>query len=802
MKYLITAYRLKIILLSVILFSSVNFAQKIYDLIQPINLLQDQTTKVLISDIFYSDNYDVKFSSSQYVSVSYDSSTMEVSFTPDKNFSGMELVSFKLGQDTYQVPVQLTKSPKYLFTYKASPGEKQVNLFGQFNSWDRQSIPMKDINGNGIYEVEVALDPGRYEYKFYVDGKEVVDPVNQYKVPNGMGDFNSVRIIEESKNEKMFLHILGSEKTNAELKLKFYFENIDRSMRLDKKSIITLLDNKTFPSNQIKINGREITLTLKGKMLLGNHTIRIAVNRMGSNTNIQTVQIQDGKIAGNSTKKTLNDYIIYSIMVDRFCDGDSANDKPIIHDSLFTPANYQGGDLQGILKKLEEGYFDSLGINTIWISPLVNNTDKAYREYPAPHRWFTGYHGYWPVSATKVEERFGDMNLARKLVKEFHNKDINVLLDYVAHHVNIEDWMWKDHRDWFGTYNLPDGKLNLRLWDEYRLTTWFEPYLPSFDYVDSYEALEFMTDNAVWWLKVTGADGFRHDAVKHVPNKFWRLLTKKLNEEIVIPKNKKIYQIGETFGGIDLIASYVNNGQLSSQFNFNLYDVAVPTFIDAKASFKLLDYQMQKSFQVFGYNNLMGNIMDSHDKIRYMAYADSDLVINDPRATEMAWNDPPHVKHPESYEKVKLYLAYLLTIPGIPIIYYGDEIGMDGAADPDNRRMMRFGDNINQFEKQTLKDVSKLIHIRKNHSALRYGDFLTLQADENIYAYLRSDMNERILTIVNKSTNKQTVELTLPEIYKVTKAINLVDGKNFDVKNNKLSISVGGIRYLILQFKK
>ena len=76
----------------------------------------------------------------------------------------------------------------------------------------------------------------------------------------------------------------------------------------------------------------------------------------------------------------------------------------------------------------------------------------------------------------------------------------------------------------------------------------------------------------------------------------------------------RVFQIGESFGGIDMIASYVNNGQLNAQFNFNLYDVAIPTFLDEKASFKLLDYQMQKSFQVFGYNNLMGNIMDSHDK--------------------------------------------------------------------------------------------------------------------------------------------------------------------------------------------
>jgi len=792
---------LKKILLSVIFICSLSSAQVIKDLIQPIILTQDQTTKVLVSDIFYSDNYNVKFSSSKHVDVKYDDSNMEVSFTPKNNFSGMELVSFKLNGEAYQVPVKLTKSQKYLFTYKPQVGEKQVNLFGQFNSWDRQNLPMKNTNGDGVLEVEIPLDPGRYEYKFFVDGKEVVDPANPDKVPNGMGDFNSLRIIEESVKDKMFLHILGLEKNKSELKLKFFFENVDRSNRVDKESLVALFDNKIFPSELIKINGREITLTVKGKMLIGNHTVRIAVNRMSRNTNIQTIQLQNGVAAGNSGVHTLNDNIIYSMMIDRFSNGDKSNDNPIEHDSLFTPANYQGGDLQGIINKMEDGYFDKLGVNAFWISPIVDNTNNAYREYPEPHRWYTGYHGYWPVSSTKVEEHFGNMTLVKKLIDIAHQKNSKVFLDYVAHHVHQEHWMWKDHRDWFGTYNLPNGRLNLRLWDEYRLTTWFEPYMPSFDFVGSYEALEFMTDNAVWWLKVTGTDGFRHDAVKHVPNEYWRMLTSKLKSEIAIPQNKDVYQIGETFGGIDLIASYVNNGQLSAQFNFNLYDVAIPTFLDEKASFKLLDYQMQKSFQVFGYNNLMGNIMDSHDKIRYMAYADGDLAINDGKASEIAWNNPPKVDNPKSYDKLKLHLAYVLTIPGIPIIYYGDEIGMTGASDPDNRRMMRFGNDLNQYEKQTLEDVSKLIHIRKEHSALRYGDFLTLQADENIYAYVRSDMNERVLTIVNKNPNEQKLEFTLPGMYNVNNAKELLSRKEFEVRNNKLSFDVAGGKYLIMILK-
>src|SRR3989304_1002265 len=726
----------RLILSFVFLTITVTNTQPIHDLSPPINLFQNQTTKVLVSDLFYSEDYSAEFLPHPNVDVVYDAASKEISLTPKNTFSGIGLVSFNLDNVQYEIPVKLVQSKTYKFTYKPSAADKQVNLFGQFNSWDRQNLPLKDNDSDGVLEIEIPLDPGRYEYKFYVDGKELVDPANPVKVSNGMGDFNSIRVIEEAAAYKLFLHVLGMESSADDIKLKFYLESLDKSFKVGKEEIVAL-----------------------------------------------------------------NDQIIYSMMIDRFNNGDPSNDNPIVHDSLFTPANYQGGDLQGIINKIEDGYFNSLGVNTFWISPIVDNTNSAYREYPAPHRYYTGYHGYWPVSVTKVEEKFGDMNLARQLVKKAHNNGMNGLWDYVAHHVHQEHWMWRDHRDWFGTYELPNGRLNLRLWDEYRLTTWFEPYMPSFDFTSSDEALEFMTDNAVWWLKVTGADGFRHDAVKHVPNEYWRLLTKKIKSEVEIPQQKKIYQIGETFGGIDLINSYVSNGQLNAQFNFNLYDVAIPPFLDEKASFKLLDYQMQKSFQVFGYNNLMGNIMDSHDKIRYMANADGDLEMNDGRASDFAWNNPPKVDHPSSYEKLKLHLAYLVTIPGFPIIYYGDEIGMTGASDPDNRRMMRFGTQLNESEKQTLKDVSKLIHIRKDHPALRYGDFLTLQADENVYAYLRSDMNERILTVINKSSNSQNIEYILPGAYKINKAKDLVTGKEFYTINDRLKVDVGGIGYLILKLE-
>ncbi|MGB5530164.1 MAG: alpha-amylase family glycosyl hydrolase [Ignavibacteriaceae bacterium] len=775
-----------------------NHSNKIQDIIQPVNLEAGIEKEILISDLFYAKHYKLAFSANMNATVQYDSVNNILKMKANDGFTGLDLLEFTFENQKYQIPFKLQPRKKYQFSYKPKGKPKQVNLFGQFNSWDRASLPMSDPDGNGVYDISIPLDPGRYEYKFFVDRAELIDPQNPVKVPNGLGDYNSVIIIEPSKEDNIYLHCLNYEVEDQVKKYNYYFEGTGAST-INEANIVALLDNQLVNNNLIKVDGNNISLLFPDDLIEGERLLRVAVRNGGKFSNIQSTQIIDGKPVNNDSPDSWQDAIIYSMMIDRFSNGDPSNDNPIVHDSLFKQANYNGGDLQGILNKINEGYFDSLGINTFWISPIVDNTNKAYREYPLPHRYYTGYHGYWPVSLEGVEEHFGDMKLAKKMISKAHDHGIKILLDFIANHVLEEHPLWKEHRDWFGVLELPDGRKNLRLWDEYRLTTWFEPYMPSFDYVGSKDALETMTDNAIWWLEETRADGFRHDAVKHVPNEFWRLLTKKIKERIEIPDETRVYQIGETFGGYDLISSYVSNGQLSAQFNFNLYDTAIPVFLQKENSFELLDLQMQKTFQVYGVNHLMGNLVSSHDKIRYMAYADGDLEINDGRASEVAWTNPPQVDHPSSYDKLKLHLAYILTIPGIPVIYYGDEIGMTGASDPDNRRMMRFDKELNEYEKETLRDVSRLVHIRKEHPALRYGDFLTLQADKNIYAYLRSDMNERILVVLNKSENKQKASLDLPSFYDLKTSKNIITGESVRISNNQLSFNVDGISYLILK---
>ncbi len=774
-------------------------AQEIYDLIEPVHLIAGQPDTVLISDIFYADSYNIKFLDNENVSAVFDKKSSKVIFIPRNDYEGMTLVDFEFGKKIYEIPVTSEIVQTHTFKYKPFGKPKKVSLFGSFNGWNRDNLIMKK-NNEDVYQITIPLDPGRHEYKFYVDGHELLDPANPDSIPNGLGGFNSVLTIKQRHTDKIYLHILGMSSKQDSMNFSFYYEKENQKENIETSNVIALMDNQKIPQENIQISGNQIFLKFANNRLKKDGAIRLAVNQDGQYTNIQTVRLNDGK-PDNNKKFSWYNAVIYSIMVDRFYDGDTSNTKPVIDPHLTAKANYMGGDLQGIIDKLNSNYFDSLGVNTLWISPVIDNTDSAFREYPKPHTYYTGYHGYWPISFTRVEERFGNMNLFKKMVETAHRHRIKILLDYVANHIHIEHPYWKEHRDWFGHLRLPNGKLNLRMWDEHRLTTWFEPFMPKFDYIHSKAALDTMTDNAVWWVKETGIDGFRHDAVKHIPNIFWRTLTKKLEKEIEIPEDKKVYQIGETFGSFKLVNSYVNNGQLDAQFNFNLYDTAIPTFIQQGSSFKTLNNQMEKSFSVFGVNNLMGNIMDSHDKVRFLAYADDDVPINSGNADSIGWFDPPVVNNPSSYKKERLYLAYLLTIPGVPVIDYGDEIGMTGASDPDNRRMMRFGNQLDNYEKEDFSDISKIIKIRDDHSALCYGDFEPLIVKQNIYAYLRSDMNERVLTVLNKSDSPETVTIEFPSFYNLIEAKDLINGDLNKIINNKISVLVGPYSYMIFKLK-
>ncbi len=786
--------KIKIILVALILFF-VNCTAKetsIKDLIPVKNLVSGVQDSIYISDLFYAENYNLVFEKNKNFEINFNKSNGYLYIKPAKDFEGLSFLNFSHEENKFNFLVRTKKINEDTFSFKPEKEYKFISLFGSFNSWDRQSLQMKDDNNDGIYEINIPIEPGVYEYKFYGDGEEIVDPNNSNTISNGMGSFNSILKIEKEIKPKHYLHLYDYDGST----LKFYFETNNYEFELKKENVFIL--NENIAVENFSIDGKTISVDVSKINKSGTNNIRAAISVGGSATNIQRILFIDGKPADEPTNKNWYDANIYSLMIDRFNDGDTIINAPIQFDSLENKANYMGGDLQGIINKLEEGYFDSLGINTLWISPVYDNPNEPFQEYPAPHRYYSGYHGYWPISPNEVEEKFGTMEKLKDLVSIAHKHDVKILLDFVSNHVHEQHPYFKNHREWFGELDLPDGTKNLRKWDEYRLTTWFEPYLPSFDYPGSPEAISAMVENAIWWIEETGADGFRHDAVKHVPNEFWRALTKEIKEKIEIPKNVKVYQIGETFGDYDLVSSYVNNGQLSSQFNFNLYNIAQAVFIDPKISFEDLDTEIKKNHDVYGPIHYMGNIMDSHDKNRYMAYADGDLELAQWSASEEGWNNPPKVDNPSSYNKAELYYAYMFSIPGLPVVYYGSEFGMTGASDPDNRRMMRFDEQLSTNEKSMLKNVRIISNLRLKNSALRYGDYYKLIADENVFAYVRSDVNQRILVLLNKSEDQQKVDLNLPEFYNVTFLTDLITGQKYSIERDNLSIIINSISYKYL----
>jgi glycosidase len=266
-----------------------------------------------------------------------------------------------------------------------------------------------------------------------------------------------------------------------------------------------------------------------------------------------------------------------------------------------------------------------------------------------------------------------------------------------------------------------------------------------------------MTDSAMYWLKNFDLDGFRHDATKHVPEVYWRTLTRKIKESL---PGKSIYQIGETYGSPELINSYVKNGMLDGQFDFNVYDAMIWSMVNKEGSYENVQKALSTSLKTYGYHNLMGYITGNHDRPRFISLAGGALKPHED--WKMAgWKRDIGVGDSISYKKLSLLEAFIFTIPGIPTVYYGDEFGDPGANDPDNRRWMRFN-GYNKNESEVLDNVKKLIAFRKSSLPLIYGDLFNLFADKDILAYMRVYMGKAVVIVLNKSDKDQLLELSLP----------------------------------------
>lgn len=705
----------------------------------PINLQPDETL-IYLEDMIT--NASMIDSLQSEFPIHYDRAQQLLKIQNKEGIPLLSTLHIFMGGTVIDVLLKKSLKQKIRLTYEATTKVKNVSLKGEMTAWTEVK-PTSVIANRHIFEF--ALTPGNYQYLYLIDGKETL-AVNAPQINNNAGGFNSL------------LKVKGGKKT-PKLQTISTQNNIIEIAANATSQFIVFWENKQLPSKFIKQEQGTYSITIPQRAIKEKRSyLRIWGADTTSYSNDLLIPLEYGEVVRdtkNLTRKDKHTNILYSLMIDRFYDGKKENNFPLNRKDVLPQVDYQGGDLVGITKKIKDGYFTNLGISAIWISPITQNPDIPYGQWNNPSTKFSGYHGYWPISSSKIDYRFGTSKELKELLAVAHEHNINIFLDYVANHVHQEHPFYKQHPHWVTPLYLPDGTKNTQLWDSQRLTTWFDDFMPSLD-LENDTVREMMTDSALFWIQNYDFDGFRHDATKHIPIEFWRTLTRKIRHS----NNPNIYQIGETYGSRELIGSYVSSGLLDAQFDFNMYDNAVTIFARPRTTnFKQLEDALQETFNYYGYHHLMGNISGNHDRSRFISYASGDVRF-DEDAKVAGWTRDIKLTDTTAYAKLIQLNAFNLTIPGIPVIYQGDEYGVPGGNDPDNRRMMQF-EGLKEKERQTRESIAKIAKLRGKSLPLLYGEINFLYKTFDVFAYSRTYFGETVVIVFNKGEKPQKLHLAL-----------------------------------------
>ena len=466
------------------------------------------------------------------------------------------------------------------------------------------------------------------------------------------------------------------------------------------------------------------------------------------------------------------DDVIYLIMIDRFANGDPGNDAPSGAPPAATDRNnpraYHGGDLRGVINHLS--YLKDLGVTAIWLTPWydnwngINNCDKPW----CPN---TYYHGYHAIDYYSVEDRFGDLSTLRELVERAHGLGLKVIQDQVANHVG-------SHHPWLSDAPLDNwfhGTLAQHQLNKFRnsvllsphenseelrngLDGWFSDDSPDMNQ-DEPEVAQYEIQNSLWWLGTTGIDGIRQDTIQYMPRSFIRDLSRALHRQY-----SRMWMVGEVFERTEpaqtafFIGGHTGwdgiDTQLDSVFDFPLWYTSQLAFT-SKVPLSALRNQL-KYDSLYPDPNRVTTLTSNHDTVRFMSLEGASL------------------------EGAMMHIAFILSVRGIPQLYSGEELGMEGKDDPDNRRDFPGGfpsDTRSAFaregrtpdEQRLFEWTRNWIRLRAEHSAIRHGRLIDLFADDNAYVFARQDKDETLIVAFNREN--QSRQINVP-----ANVIGLADG--------------------------
>ncbi|MBZ5702506.1 MAG: cyclomaltodextrinase N-terminal domain-containing protein [Acidobacteriia bacterium] len=473
-----------------------------------------------------------------------------------------------------------------------------------------------------------------------------------------------------------------------------------------------------------------------------------------------------GKFAGLSP-----DDVIYLIMPDRFANGDPANDEPAAAPGSRDRANphaYHGGDLRGIREHLP--YLQELGVTALWLTPVVKNGATE------------DYHGYGAVDLYATDEHLGTLEEYRKLVDAAHRAGMKVLFDVVVNHVGprhpwvanppLADWFHGTRErhtnssaavggDFYGQpanqpvsndlfEALADPHAPPRLWRNL-VEGWFVGILPDLN-TDNPLVGQYLLQNNIWWVETSGLDGLRLDTFPYSSRRSWAEWHAGLHQ--IYPS---LTTIGEVFHPDASVTSFFAGGQT----RYDGIDSGLSTLFDYPLRFALRDVLLRgapvgrlagvlRQDALYPHPERLVTFFSNHDVKRFASEPGSSPAI------------------------LKLAYGLLLTMRGIPQLYYGDEIGMPGGDDPDNRRDFPGGwaqDPRSAFaaagrtpaEEELFAYVQALLRLRREHVALRRGRQWHLAVDAGVYTFARECAEESLLIIANTSDHPRTISVPLED---------------------------------------
>lgn len=648
---------------------------------------------------------------------------------------------------TVEVPYSSTDGNTCPYVLTAPSGPSEVFVAGSFNGW----YPNKDQlerQADGSFALTLDLLPGGYAYKLVADGVWACDPAAsliacdagqtwQPECPPNGESCNSLFVVPDCGDPVITVSRVSIDRDTRGIEVEA------RADRYVEAPWATL--------DGVDIEGwNDSTFILsRSGLSAGRHTLRFGAKGA-----------VDAYVPFWLDERTWESGLLYFAFVDRFANGDLGNDE-----SEGATVDYYGGDWAGVLEKLD--YLDELGVTALWLTAPVDNAEGAWDGQC--NATFAGYHGYWPDS-DEPEEHFGTEDELIALIEAAHARNMRVLVDWVGNHVHENHDMFEENPQWFNERYICEededgnGVLN---WDQRPESCWFASYLPDIDYTQESPLID-RVDAAIEQAKRWNLDGLRIDAVKHMPESVIVNLEHRIDREIQHSDaggDHDFRTIGETFDGYARIAQYVGPGKLDAQFDFPLYYSIVAAFARDEIGLSDGDNSLRASLATsrtaYG-GAVMSTFLGNHDVSRFIAHANSEVSS---LGGDGACGDDGSLREPDqspvdgdAYARLQLAWTFLLTTEGLPLIYYGDEIGLPGYADPDNRQPMRFEEALTDDEAATLAHVQRLGQARRDHPAFSVGtrtEWWDNQAD--LWAYARVSGSDAVLVALNRSETAQSL---------------------------------------------